>query len=411
NMKQGWCGQAHKDLLLRAASATSVKEFEKCMLELKAMNPKAHKWLNKIPPEHWVFNSKIVGGRDKPVITLLEYIKEYCMKRIVNVQSVIKKYTGPLTPTVTRIMKSIKKEAHLMKVQWNGANKYQVSGSLACWNMALNNQAAPPLEAWVNPCYWLTTRREIYSHKVGRPRKKRKRSKHEDEPFVKDGKLSRKGRTITCQSCGNTWHNKAACKGQGRKATTGGNNAEAIGVGSQGSSDTRWTKRRVRTERISPQKRTLTQPASQPSISSQVLVSETRNADGREMADDFNSELMIPTSWSDESKNEKGQKDKGTEVMKDKVSQEHVCEEEVPLNNNIGKQSGDLVEMPSEAVEQGMDDHVPDEIDGAKCEQVPNHVVNKGNLEVLVCKQVANHGGDELVDKGRPLKRKMVYAE
>ncbi|GKE12134.1 hypothetical protein Tco_1415685, partial [Tanacetum coccineum] len=69
--------------------------------------------------------------------------------------------------------------------------------------------------------------------------------------------------------------------------------------------------------------------------------------------------------------------DKGTEVIKDKVSQEHVCEEEVPLNNNIGKQSGDLVEMPSEAVEKGMDNHVPDEIDGTKGEQVLNHVVKK----------------------------------
>ncbi|GJW50885.1 hypothetical protein Tco_0092236 [Tanacetum coccineum] len=88
-----------------------------------------------------------------------------------------------------------------------------------------------------------------------------------------------------------------------------------------------------------------------------------------------------------------------------------MCEEEVLLNNNIGNQSGDLVEMPSEVVKQGMDDHVSDEIDGAMCEQVSNHVVNKGNLEVLVCKQVANHSGDELVDKGRPLKRKRVYAE
>ncbi|GJU60070.1 hypothetical protein Tco_1237836 [Tanacetum coccineum] len=94
-----------------------------------------------------------------------------------------------------------------------------------------------------------------------------------------------------------------------------------------------------------------------------------------------------------------GTDDGGTGSMKDKVSQEHVCEEEVPLNNNIGKQSGDLVEMPSEAVEQGMDDHVPDEIDGAKCEQLPNHVVKKGNLEFLVCKQVENDGGDELVEK------------
>ncbi|GJV15841.1 hypothetical protein Tco_1361164, partial [Tanacetum coccineum] len=103
--------------------------------------------------------------------------------------------------------------------------------------------------------------------------------------------------------------------------------------------------------------------------------------------------------------------EKDTKVVKYKVSQEHVCEEEVPLNNNIGKQSGDLVEIPSEAVEKGMEDHVLDEIDAAKGEQVPNHVGKKGNLEFLVCKQVANHGGDELVDKGRPLNREKVYAQ
>ncbi|GKB75387.1 hypothetical protein Tco_0942282, partial [Tanacetum coccineum] len=198
-----------------------------------------------------VFNGKIVGGRDKPVITLLEYIREYYMKRIVNVQGVINKCTGPLTPTATRIME--------IKVQWNGINKYQVSGSLGDQyvmdvNMALNDRAAPPPETWVNPSYWLSTWKETYSHKIQpicrtkywekstcpttllppkhhvqvvRPRKKRKRSKHEDEPFVKDGKLSRKGRTITCQSCGNIGHNKATCKGQCRKASIGGNNVEA----------------------------------------------------------------------------------------------------------------------------------------------------------------------------------------
>ncbi|GJY26000.1 hypothetical protein Tco_0400726 [Tanacetum coccineum] len=225
-MKQGWCGQAYKDSLWRAASATSFKEFEKCMLELKTMNPKVHEWLNKIPPDDWarshfsgratydlllnniceVFNGKIVSGRDKPVIILLEYIREYCMKRIVNVQSMIEKCTGPLTPTSTKIMESIKKEARLMKVQWNRANKYQVSS-------LLGDQCVVDV--------------------VGRPRKKRKRSKHKDESFVKDGKLSRKGRTITCQSCRNTGHNKAACKGQGQKATT----EPAIGQdGSGGSS-------------------------------------------------------------------------------------------------------------------------------------------------------------------------------
>ncbi|GKA28187.1 crooked neck-like protein 1 [Tanacetum coccineum] len=185
----------------------------------------------------------------------------------MNVQGVIDKCTGPLTPTATRIIESIKKEAHLIDSAWHGANKkWELTGIpckhavAACWNMALNDRATPPLETWVNPCYWLSTWKETYSHKiqpicgtkywekstcpttllppkhhvqVGRPRKKRKRSKHEDEPFVKDGKLSRKGRTITCQSCRNTGHNKATCKGQGRKATTGGNNAEASGSASR----------------------------------------------------------------------------------------------------------------------------------------------------------------------------------
>ncbi|GJW15165.1 hypothetical protein Tco_0019298 [Tanacetum coccineum] len=73
--------------------------------------------------------------------------------------------------------------------------------------------------------------------------------------------------------------------------------------------------------------------------------------------------------------------------MKDKVSQKNVCEEEVPLNNNIGKQIGDFVDMPSEAVEQGMDATMHDEI------------------------KVANPRVNELVDKGRSLKRKRVYAE
>ncbi|GJU93971.1 hypothetical protein Tco_1318727 [Tanacetum coccineum] len=67
--------------------------------------------------------------------------------------------------------------------------------------------------------------------------------------------------------------------------------------------------------------------------------------------------------------------------------------------------------VSSKCVEQGMDGNVPDEIDGAKGEHVLNHVVMKGNLEFLVCKEVANPGVNELVDKGRPLKTMRVYAE
>ncbi|GJX40560.1 hypothetical protein Tco_0255550 [Tanacetum coccineum] len=211
-----------------------------------------------------VFNGKLVGGRDKSVITLLEYIREYCMKRIVNVQSVIDICTAPLTPTATRIMESIKKEALLMKVQWNGGIKYQVSGSF-------DDQCVVD---------------------VGRPKKKRKRSKHEDEPFVKDGKISKKGRTITCQSCetldiirkhakdkvesGNNAEQSGSASGRAQQAEPAvgqdgssgsgvsvviglsaaggqdGSGGTGVGVGSQCSSHSRWTKRRVKTQRLSP---------------------------------------------------------------------------------------------------------------------------------------------------------------
>ncbi|GKD93987.1 hypothetical protein Tco_1373824 [Tanacetum coccineum] len=32
--------------------------------------------------------------------------------------------------------------------------------------MALNDRATPPPETWVNPCYWLSTWKETYSHKI-----------------------------------------------------------------------------------------------------------------------------------------------------------------------------------------------------------------------------------------------------
>nr|GFC20701.1 hypothetical protein [Tanacetum cinerariifolium] len=36
----------------------------------------------------------------------------------------------------------------------------------ACWHMALNDRATPPSETLVNPCYWLSTWKETYSHKI-----------------------------------------------------------------------------------------------------------------------------------------------------------------------------------------------------------------------------------------------------
>ncbi|GJR63402.1 hypothetical protein Tco_1505564 [Tanacetum coccineum] len=65
-----------------------------------------------------VFNRQLVDGRNQPIITCLEYIIEYLMKRIVVVQKVIAKTVGPLTPSGTTLFDVIKKK--LLTTLFNG---------------------------------------------------------------------------------------------------------------------------------------------------------------------------------------------------------------------------------------------------------------------------------------------------
>ena len=66
------------------------------------------------------FNSKLVGGRDQPIIGCLEYIRQYLVNRSVSVQHLIDRCEGLLTPTTTKILETIKEEANEYKVLWSG---------------------------------------------------------------------------------------------------------------------------------------------------------------------------------------------------------------------------------------------------------------------------------------------------
>lgn len=135
-----WRGEKYKDLLWKCATATTVPHFNIAMEEVRAKNKEMYEWLKKIPPRHWsrshfespravcdvllnniceVFNRQLLGGRDKPVIIALEFVREYLMRRIVLVQKVIEKTDGPLTPTATRMFHAIQKEAAKYTVQCN----------------------------------------------------------------------------------------------------------------------------------------------------------------------------------------------------------------------------------------------------------------------------------------------------
>ncbi|GKA86562.1 hypothetical protein Tco_0808273 [Tanacetum coccineum] len=185
NMKQKWKGVAYKEM------------FEgqvKCVVMCE------------------VFNGKLVGGRDKPIIATLEFAR--C--------------DGPLTPTATKILKANLNEA---KKRWELTGipcKHVVAAN---WNMSLNNQQAGIPEEWVHPCYRSNQiRGRIYWPKfnvpttllppehhpqVSRPPKQRKKSVAEMEilKIIKNGKLSRKHKTVTCDKCKTKGHNSRSCTG------------------------------------------------------------------------------------------------------------------------------------------------------------------------------------------------------
>ncbi|GJZ18808.1 mutator type transposase [Tanacetum coccineum] len=241
NMKLQWRGQLFKDLLWRCATATTMTHFNRLMEELKQTNKDVYDWLKDILPHHWarshfsarpycdvllnnmceVLNRQLLDGRDKPIITCLEFIREYLMKRIVIVQKVIGKSKGPLTPKATKILELIKKQASQQSISWNGGILYQSTGqygeqcmvyvedkSCSCrkwdltgipckhavaaiWNMEENGFKINPCngpDLWPPSDSPITLTPPDYHTPIGGPPKKRKKSVAElYDNMVKDG--------------------------------------------------------------------------------------------------------------------------------------------------------------------------------------------------------------------------------
>ncbi|CAI9265779.1 unnamed protein product [Lactuca saligna] len=302
NMRKKWKTKEYKDHLWQCAIATTVPEFEHYMNELNKFDKDAFEWLKKIPPHHWarshfsgragsdillnnlceVFNSKLIHGRNKPIISCLEYIRQYLMKRICNVKKVMSKAPGPLTPTASKLLERNREASVQYRARWNGTAKYEVYGpwhdqhvvdmkNMSCtcrrWElngipcrhaiatiheMADSGDKVGELYTYVNKVYWLQTWNEAYSYTVdpikgramwpkstcpfqltppphhnqpGRPNTKRKRSADEkyDKQMQNHGagepeKLTRKFVSVRCGKCNNRGHNSRTCKGQGGNA-------------------------------------------------------------------------------------------------------------------------------------------------------------------------------------------------
>ncbi|XP_073121042.1 uncharacterized protein [Henckelia pumila] len=98
----GFRGDSFRNALWSCASATTVNEFRKRMLEIRAIDQNVADWFNDKEPHQWSkshfsekskcdillnnscesFNSSILEARNKQILSMCEWIVEYLMKRM-----------------------------------------------------------------------------------------------------------------------------------------------------------------------------------------------------------------------------------------------------------------------------------------------------------------------------------------
>ena len=137
---------ALKQLLWACAKATTETEFKRRMQELKDQVEKAYEWLLKRPASQWSkshyrdfvkcdmllnnlcesFNSAILPARDKPIITLLERIRFWLMRRFATKRNEVHKWVNEVGNKIMDIMENHKKiKKHCMPIN-AGSGKFQV---------------------------------------------------------------------------------------------------------------------------------------------------------------------------------------------------------------------------------------------------------------------------------------------
>ncbi|KAF7814423.1 Sporozoite surface protein 2 [Senna tora] len=122
NFRKKYPGQTLKELLWKAAKATYPAEWERTMLEIKAVNEDAFKHLMQVPPRHWsksrfkttqrcdallnnmseTFNSVIVDVREKPIVSMIEDIRMYLMEKWTVNRTKIERHRGSILPRIKK---------------------------------------------------------------------------------------------------------------------------------------------------------------------------------------------------------------------------------------------------------------------------------------------------------------------
>ncbi|GAU09980.1 hypothetical protein TSUD_391720 [Trifolium subterraneum] len=277
-------GTLMRDLMMGAAKATYAQAWEEKMNMLKEVDAKAHDWLMKVPKKSWCkhafsfhtkcdvlmnnlsesFNATILLQRDKPIITMFEWIRTYLMGRFASLKQKCESYVGAMMPKPKkRLDWEIEKSGNWFPT-WAGGLKFEVThfhfvdkfvvdlGKRSCscnfWELvgipcrhavaAITMKGEDPI-TYVHRYYSKMCYKDCYDQIIspingenrwpktdyphilppqfkrgpGRPKKLRRRDPDgERRGRREDGKWSRSGTTNHCTRCNEPGHNMRSCK-------------------------------------------------------------------------------------------------------------------------------------------------------------------------------------------------------
>ncbi|XP_012842750.1 PREDICTED: uncharacterized protein LOC105962952 [Erythranthe guttata] len=276
NFKQKWTSLELKQLLWRAASTGNTNEFQQHLRAIERIDAGAAKWLREIEPYHWCrayfrrgcnsdvvvnnlcesFNNFILQAREKPIVSMFEWIRARLTTRIQVKREGMEKYEGQICPNILKKINKYEKYARNCFPRWCGGDEFEVEAytdryvvhldkrTCTCGMFQLNGYPCPhawtcildrrlKVEDYVDHCYSKSMYLKAYSHmvhavpgprdyiitshepllppmykkKAGRP--KRLRRKAPDEIHRTS---TRRGLTHTCKNCLQQGHNRASCK-------------------------------------------------------------------------------------------------------------------------------------------------------------------------------------------------------
>ncbi|WVY91088.1 hypothetical protein V8G54_036602 [Vigna mungo] len=247
NFRKKFSGQKLKNLMWKAAASTYPQAWEKEMLNMKEVNEEAYKHLIAVaPPRYWSrsrftgrsvcdsltnnmsegFNSVILEARGKPIITMLEEIRVFLMKRWATNRTKSCTMDFDICP---KIRKRLTKEANLSK-NWI-PRKWLLTGIPCCHAIAAMKFLNLDPENYVPIWFRQLTYEEAYASIIfpvnghllwertpyvdvlpplnrklpGRPKKKRRR----DETQMTKG-----GHRKKCSICREVGHKRNKCPTQ-----------------------------------------------------------------------------------------------------------------------------------------------------------------------------------------------------